>query len=157
MKENFMQISLLPYKYKKIGVWVLLAGVPVIAAVLIALFSAGIITERKAFFDEWTYPLVYYPIIIGLAFLNFSEEKQEDEMVQNLRYRSFVSGVFFLVIALLCLPFYSNIYTLLKSKSIKMPDVGGMLGTLMLLLVYIYGSFKYNLHNMRKALEADEE
>ena len=157
MKENFMQISLLSYKYKKIGVWVLLAGLPLVAAIVAALLAAGIITDSRAFFHEWTYPLVYYPIIIGLALLNFSEEKHEDEMVQSLRYRSFVSGVFFLVIALLCLPFYSNIYTLLESKSIKMPDVGGMLGTLTLLLVYIYGSFKYNLYNMRKTLEADEE
>ncbi|MBC5776000.1 hypothetical protein H8S95_18130 [Pontibacter sp. KCTC 32443] len=157
MKDNILQIRLLPNKYKKAGIWVLIAGLPVAAAIVFVLISTGIIPDSKAFFSEWNYPIVYYPIIIGLVLLNFSEEKQEDEMVQNLRYKSFMSGVYFLAIGLLFLPFYSNIYTLLMSKSIKMPDVGGMLGALTLLLVYTYASFKYNLHITRKALETDEE
>ncbi|MEJ8758626.1 hypothetical protein WG947_16545 [Pontibacter sp. H259] len=157
MKEGILQIKLLPAKYKKLGLWILIAGLPVIANMIAVLVATGIITNSRSFFEEWSYPLVYYPIIIGLAILNFSEEKQEDEMVQTLRYKSFVSGVWFLVIGLLLLPFYSNLYTLLMSQSVKMPDVGGMLGALTLLLVYIYVSFKYNLHHTRRALETDEE
>ncbi|WP_165838212.1 hypothetical protein [Pontibacter arcticus] len=102
-------------------------------------------------------PAGVLPAYYRAALLNFSEEKEEDEMVQSLRYKAFVSGVFFLVIGLLLLPFYSNVYTYLMSQSIKMPDVGGMLGALLLLLAYIYGSFKYNLHVVRKKLETDEE
>ena len=78
-------------------------------------------------------------------------------MVQSLRYKAFMSGVFFLVIALLFLPFYSNLMAIIRDRAIVMPNVGGMLGTLMLLLVYIYSSFKYNLYRTRKALETDEE
>lgn len=157
MEESMFQIRLLPNKYKKIGIWILVAGLPVAAGIIFVLVKTGVISEPKSFFDDWNYPLVYYPIIIGLAILNFSEEKQEDEMVQYMRYKAFVSGVYFLVIALLLLPFYSNIYTLLVNKSMGMPDVGGMFGALSLLLVYIYISFKYNLNHTRKALEADEE
>jgi hypothetical protein len=157
MKESIFQIRLLPNKYKKIGIWMLVAGLPVAAGIISVLLKTGVIAEPKSFFEEWNYPLVYYPIIIGLAFLAFSEEKQEDEMVQQLRYKAFMSGVYFLVMGLLLLPFYSNLYTLLVNGSMKMPDVGGMLGALTLLLAYICISFKYNLHHTRKALEADEE
>jgi hypothetical protein len=157
MKESMLQIRLLPNRYKKIGIWVLIAGLPVAAGIISVLTATGIIVDSKSFFDEWNQAIVYYPVIIGLAFLNFSEEKLEDEMVQHLRCKAFVSGVYFLVIALLLLPFYSNMYTLLVNESIKMPDVGGMLGALTLLLVYIYASFKYNLYHTRKTLEADEE
>lgn len=157
MEKGILQIRLLPARYKKVGLWILVAGLPVVAGIIKALLATGIITDARSFFEEWNYPLVYYPIIIGLAILNFSEEKYEDEMVQNLRYKSFVSGVCFLVVGLLMLPFYSNLYNLLVSRSIKMSDVGGMLGALTLLLVYIYASFKYNLYHTRKALETDEE
>lgn len=157
MKQGVIEIKLLPYRYKKIGFWMLLLALPLVFVFVFLLLATGSIASSKAFFSEWNYPMVYYPIIVALALFIFSKERQEDEMVQSLRYKSFVSGVCFLVMALLLLPFYANIYRLIMSKSIEMPDVGGMLGTLTLLLAYIYGSFRYNLHYMRKKLAADEE
>ncbi|WP_276498764.1 hypothetical protein [Pontibacter litorisediminis] len=135
----------------------LVAGIPVAAAISYLLVATGVVTDSRTFFDAWTYPMIYFPIILGLALLVFSEEHQEDEMVQSLRYKAFVSGVFFLVMALLWLPFFSIVLALVRGRSIGMPDAGGMLGALFLLLVYICISFKYNLYYTRKAPEADEE
>ncbi|MEJ8803626.1 hypothetical protein [Pontibacter sp. H249] len=157
MKESIFSVTLLPCKYKYAGKWVLIAGLPVVAAIVYLFKSTGVITDSRSFFDEWNDALVYYPIIIGMALLVFSEEKQEDEMVQNLRYKAFVSGVFFLIMAILWLPVFGSIMALIRGKSIGMPDAGGMLGALFLLLLYTYLSFKYNLYRTRKALEADEE
>ena len=151
------QVTLLPNRYKKYGIATLVAGVPLTMGLSFILLELGVITNARAFFESWSPALVYYPIIVGLALLNFSEEKQEDEMVQSLRYKAFMSGVFYLVVAFLWLPFYSNIFTFLRDSSMGMPDIGGMLGALMLLLIYTYASFKYNLYRARKALEADEE
>lgn len=157
INETTFQIQLLPYTYKKYGFWILILGLPIVAAIVYLFKSTGLITDSRSFFDEWNDTLVYYPIIIGMALLVFSEEKQEDEMVQSLRYKAFVSGVFFLVIALLFLPVFSIIVDSVRGRSLGMPDVGGMLGTLFLLLLYTYISFKYNLYRTRKALETDEE
>lgn len=155
--ERLYSIQLLPYKYKKYGFWTLIGGLPIVAAAIYLLVSTGIITDSEPFFDEWNNALVYYPVIVGLALLVFSEEKQEDEMVQNLRYKAFVSGVFFLIMAILWLPLFSIVVATIRGRSIGMPDSGGMFGALFLLLIYTYASFKYNLHRTRKALETDEE
>jgi hypothetical protein len=157
MKEILPQVKLLPNRYKRFAFWIMLGGLPLLGVLSILLLQTGLITDEQAFFKEWNYPMVYYPIIIGMALLVFSEEKEEDEMVQSLRYKAFVSGVYYLVIGLVMLPFYFNLYTLFVRQSIRMPDVGGMLGALILLLVYIYGSFRYNLYQTRKALETDAE
>jgi uncharacterized membrane protein len=157
LKENTYHIQLLPYRYKKLGYWTLILGLPIVAGIAYLLVVTGVITDSRSFFNEWNSAMVYYPIIIGLALLIFSQEKQEDEMVQSLRYKAFVSGVFFLVIALLFLPVFSIIVASVRGTNIGMPDAGGMLGALFLLLIYTYASFKYNLYRTRKALETDEE
>jgi hypothetical protein len=157
MEKVLFQVKLLPNKYKKFGVATLMAGLPLAFGIIFILLELKIITNARSFFDTWSNAVLYYPIIIGLALLNFSEEKQEDEMVQNLRYKAFMNGVFYLVVALLWLPFYTNIAAMIIGKSMGMPDMGGMLGALALLLVYTYVSFKYNLLRTRKALETDEE
>lgn len=151
------QVKLLPYRYKRYGLWVLMAGIPTLTLLTFALISIELIPRSDAFFDEWSHPIVYYPIIIGLALLNFSEEKEEDEMVQHVRYQAFMTGVFYLIVGLLMLPLFTNVVRLLEGKTSGMPDVGGMWGALALLLFYTYASFKYKLHQIRKALEADEE
>jgi hypothetical protein len=157
MKEILPQVKLLPNRYKRFAFWIMLGGLPLLGGFSILLLQTGLVTDEQAFFEEWNYPMVYYPVVIGMALLVFSEEKEEDEMVQSLRYKAFVSGVYYLVIGLVMLPFYFNLYTLFVRQSIRMPDVGGMLGALILLLVYIYGSFRYNLYQTRKALETDAE
>ncbi|MHC2990070.1 hypothetical protein OB13_00115 [Pontibacter sp. HJ8] len=157
MKELFPATTLLPHRYKRVGYGTLIAGLPVMAGLSFMLIKSGLVTDSRAFFAEWTYPMVYYPLIIGLALLNFSEEREEDEMVLALRYQSFVTGVFYLVMGLLWLPFFSNIAGLLSGHALRMPDVGGMLGALALLLGYTYASFRYRLYRTRRALETDEE
>ncbi|NDK56789.1 hypothetical protein [Pontibacter fetidus] len=156
-EESAYPIQLLPYRYKKYGVWVLIAGLPVVGALVYMLVKTGVVSDTRSFFDAWNETMVYYPIITGMALLVFSKEKQEDEMVQHLRYKAFVSGVFFLVMAILWLPVFSIIVAAVSGNSVKTPDVGGMLGALLLLLLYTYISFKYNLHRTRKALDTDEE
>ena len=151
------QMKLLPYRYKRYGLWVLIAGIPALTLLTFALISLGLIPRNDAFFDEWSKPIVYYPIIIGLALLNFSEEKEEDEMVQHLRYQAFMLGVLFLIVGLLMLPLFTNVVRLLEGKAAGMPDVGGMLGALSLLLFYTYIYLRIRLHQVRKALETDEE
>lgn len=151
------QVKLLPHRYKRYGILVLIVGIPLMMLLTLALIGLGIVTDTKTFFTEWNNPMVYYPIIIGLALLNFSQEKEEDEMVRHLRYQAFMNGVFYLIIGILMLPLFYNAFRLLRGATIEMPDIGGMLGALMLLLIYTYGSFRYKLHQTRKALEADAE
>ncbi|MCP2045706.1 hypothetical protein [Pontibacter sp. HSC-36F09] len=157
MKEVMPPIKLLPYRYKRYGLWVLITGIPIVTLLTFALISLGLIPRNDAFFDEWSKPIIYYPIIIGLALLNFSKEKEEDEMVQHVRYQSFMTGVLYLIVGLLMLPLFTNIVRLLEGRAIGMPDVGGMLGALALLLFYTYIYLRIRLHHIRKALEADEE
>ncbi|WP_299991078.1 hypothetical protein [uncultured Pontibacter sp.] len=157
MKEVLPQIKLLPHHYKRYGVLMLVAGIPLMMLLSILFIGVGAVTDTKTFFAEWNDPMVYYPIIIGLAILNFSEEKEEDEMVQHLRYQAFMTGVFYLIVGILMLPLFYNVFRLLRWASIGMPDIGGMLGALALLLFYTYISFRYKLHQVRKALETDAE
>ncbi|PKV62584.1 hypothetical protein [Pontibacter ramchanderi] len=157
MKDVMPQMKLLPYRYKRHGLWVLIIGIPFMTLITFALITVGLIPKSDAFFDEWSKPIIYYPIIIGLALLNFSEEREEDEMVQHLRYQSFMLGVFYLIVGLLMLPLFTNVVRLLEGRAVGMPDVGGMWGALVLLLFYTYASFRYKLHQIRKALETDAE
>lgn len=157
MKELLPQVKLLPNRFKRYGLWVLIAGMPALTLLTFALLSIGLIPRSDAFFDEWSHPIVYYPIIIGLALLNFSEEREEDEMVQHLRYQAFMTGVLYLIVGILMLPLFTNAVKLLEGSTLGMPDIGGMLGALALLLFYTYASFKYKLHQTRKALETDAE
>jgi hypothetical protein len=157
MKEVLPQVKLLPYKYKRYGLWVLIIGIPAMVLLSMTLIGLGIVTDTKNFFAELSKPIIYYPIIIGLGLLNFSEEKEEDEMVQYVRYQAFMTGVLYLIVGLLMLPLFTNIVRLLEGRAIGMPDVGGMWGALALLLFYTYGYFRVRLHQIRKELEADAE
>lgn len=157
MKELLPHIKLLPYRYKRYGLWVLVIGIPAVVLLTFGFIGIGLLSGNDAFFEEWSYPLIHYPIVVGLALLNFSEEKKEDEMVQHIRYQAFMTGVFYLIIALLLLPFFTNVYGLLRGKELSVPDVGGMFGATVMLLVYTYLFFKINLYRTRKALETDAE
>ncbi|WP_125047758.1 hypothetical protein [Pontibacter arcticus] len=70
MKADVLEIKLLPYSYKKIGYWLLALAIPVMFGIglfILALdASFNLIADETAFWGEWNYPLVYYPLIIAL-------------------------------------------------------------------------------------------
>jgi hypothetical protein len=146
------EIELMSYKWRRIGVALLILGTPVAFGSLMALKSQGIAVP-----SEWFASIFHYPISIGLIILTFSREKIEDEMVQLIRYQSFMRGVKILAIALLLLPFFTNLFRWMQGKPYGLADLGGMLAVLNLLLGYIFLIFRINLFLARKKFSANEE
>jgi hypothetical protein len=146
------EIELVPYRHRWVGVTMLILAIPLAFGSLALFKSQGISIS-----SDWFATIFHYPIAIGLLWLNFSKEKIEDEMVQLIRYQSFMRGVRVLAIALLLLPFFSNLSRWLQGKPYGIVDLGGMLAVLNLLLVYIIFIFKLNLYLARKKFSTHEE
>lgn len=157
MEDSFADHLLLPYFYKKLGYGLLVLALPLGLGAFTIFKSFYPTEDADTSFQEWGISILHYPFSIALGLIIFSREKQEDEMVKNIRYKSFVKGVYYLLIAILLLPVLSNISNLILGREVRMPDLGGMLAVVNLLLFYIYASFKYNLYALNKKLEMHEE
>lgn len=89
---------LLPYTYKKVGMWMFL---PFAALCLCLLFDAGlpeIMVPWIAFGDKLFYTgdanllteVGMMGLLVSLCFIALSREKDEDEMTAHVRMQSFV-------------------------------------------------------------------
>ena len=103
--------KLLPHIYKKAGY----AFLALTLVVPFALFYSKYFINWKAMDKvdaiNWSLTSLYYPIAIGLALILFSREKNEDEMVNLIRFRSFVYGVYLFAVAMLVNPFIGIVMT----------------------------------------------
>jgi cytochrome bd-type quinol oxidase subunit 2 len=157
-RENFIlnpfgkEISLLPYQFRTVGLFVLIIGFPLAVAILGCLKMFNISPDQS-----WVLIIAHYPISIALILLNFSKEKQEDEMVQFIRSQSFVKAVRVFAIGLLLYPFISILSRSVQGKPVGIADLGGMLAVLNLLLTYTYILFRINLNQARKRMTSNEE
>jgi hypothetical protein len=85
---------------------------------------------------------------VGLFFLLFSREKEEDEMYMALRFKAMMHGIRFTFVAILFFPAWVWASTLWSGHPYHFPEVGGNLAVVTLLLFYAnatYGYFKYQL------------
>lgn len=99
---------LLPYTYKKIGMWMFLP----FAAICLCLFfnvelpkiSIPWIAIGEHFFYDGTADLItevgMMGLLVSLSFISLSREKDEDEMTAHIRMQSFVWSLWFTSIIL---------------------------------------------------------
>lgn len=148
--ESLESIKLLPYSYKRYGYIVLILSVPTVLGIIYSVNSIWDIENRKAFWGESPIIIFFNSLIaIGLSLLVFSKEKIEDEMVQALRFKSFVYGVYVFVILILAFPLFSNITNLLTGASMQLKDLSGH-AALNLLLFGIAMKFRVRMYLEKK-------
>ena len=82
--------------------------------------------------------LFYLCWAIGFSLLNFTKEKQEDEMIEQLRLKSFAMGVYYLIWGLAI----SGIFQFFKFGTFFTDYMSAYLAV-WLLNTYIFISFKY--------------
>ena len=90
-----IEIFLLSTSYKRLGLWVIMLGLPVVlllATLLVFTLPDGIF---PGFWDEWGLFLLHIPLSAGMYLILFSKEKEEDEMYQMLRLKALMHGVRF--------------------------------------------------------------
>jgi len=141
--KSFIKVEqfLLPKQYRKYG-WILLfGGIPFVLFVFSIIIFQVDSQEFANYWDEFGGYLLHVPISLGLFWLLFSQEKEEDEFYQLLRLKSTFHGIRFIFIAVLMLPVFSFLISLLFSYELKMIDLGGPLAVVSLLLAYANGSY----------------
>ncbi len=140
--DSLESMKLLPYSYKKYGYIFLILSLPIGLGFTWLLETVLAIENTNAFEATWGLTILHYPIAIGLALVVFSKEKLEDEMMQTLRYKSFVYGVYMFAFAILAFPFLSNIINMIIGRPFQLKDIGGQIATLNLLLFCILAVFR---------------
>ena len=86
MKKNY----LLPNRFKKLG-WGILVAVPVVFVLSLGLFHADLIPHM---FSRYMTMLLYMMLFVGVFMVVLSQEKEEDEMIREIRGRSVSLSVF---------------------------------------------------------------
>lgn len=108
------------------------------------LFPFPLIFLIAAFFLPFDFPqesvgdLFYLSWAVGFGLLNFIKEKQEDEMIEQLRLKSFAMGVYYLIWGLAIV----GIFQFFKFGSIFTDFMSAYL-VIWLLNIYIFLSFTY--------------
>lgn len=138
-------MKLLPYGFKKYGYIVLILSIPIGLGFFWLIKTLFIIETPELFWSAWGLTILHYPIAIGLSLVAFSKEKLEDEMVQALRFKSFVYGVYIFTVAILAFPFLSNLGNLVLGRPFQLKDLGGQPAVLNLLLVCIVAVFRVRM------------
>ncbi len=158
--KNFDNINhfLLPPQFRKYGLVLIFGGLPTILLVMAVVVLKWRDSNFSTFWSEWGGYLLHLPISIGLFWMLFSSEYEEDEMYLNLRLKSMFHGIKFIFVAILMLPIFSfGSYYLGISEKLKTPDVGGNLAVVSLLLVYAYGSYWWLKKQFILELKENEE
>jgi len=116
-------------KWKWLGY--LLFPFPFILILIMIIFSLEFAQESIA-------DLFYLSWAVGFGILNFTKEKQEDEMIEQLRLKSFAMGVYYLIWGLSII----GIFQFLKFGSVFTDYMSAYLA-FWLLNTYIFLSFKF--------------
>ena len=153
--KSFVEIEkfLLPNRYKKYGRRVLVLGIPVV----LSIFSLVVFQiDSRVFIEYWDEfggYLLHIPLSLGLFWILFSHEKEEDEMYHLIRLKAMFHGIRFIFVAILMLPGFALVNNLITGDPVSMPNIGGNLAVVTLMLVYANGSYWY----MKRKLHQDEE
>ena len=139
---------LLEHRCRKLGKIVLALAIP--AMLLFHLLAVHIFGVDSTYWDEWGLYLIHAPLSLGLYFILFSKEKDEDEFYLSLRLRSIARGVILVFLAVALLPFCFNLIGLATGRSLSLPDVGGNMAVCTLLLTYANGAYFYNKLSLKR-------
>lgn len=145
---DHIESFLLTPSYRKWGWVLLIGGLPLVLLVFTLVVMLGAIENFSAFWSAWGLFFLHVPLSVGLFFLLFSKEKEEDEMYLALRFKAMMHGIRFTFAAMLFLPLLAWISAIWKGIPYHLPEVGGNLAVVTLLLLYsnaTYGYFKYQL------------
>jgi hypothetical protein len=148
--KNLDQIEsfLLTPSYRKWGWILLIGGIPLVLLIFTAVVMTGAMDRFSAFWSGWGLFFLHVPLSIGLFFLLFSKETNEDEMFLALRFKAMMHGIRFTFAAMLLFPLMTWVSTIWTGQPYHFPEVGGNLAVVTLLLLYsnaTYGYFKYQL------------
>lgn len=144
---------LLPYSYRKRGLYLIFLGIPAVLLLFTTIVFQVNSPEFKSYWDHFGGYLLHLPLSIGLFWLLFAIEKEEDEMYQNLRMKATFHGIRFIFIAILFLPAFSLLRSLLTDTPLRLPDIGGNMAVVTLMLTYANASY----YIMKRKLKKDEE
>ena len=153
--KNLSQIELflLPSAYRKRGFQLIFIGFPLAIVLMSLLVINWNSIETKLYLDEWIGYLFHIPISLGLFWILFATEKDEDEMYLSLRLKATFHGIRFAFIAILFLPVISLISAWVFGNEFKTVDIGGNLAVVSLLLLYTNVSYWF----LKKKALQDEE
>lgn len=141
-KLDFDENFLLAHRYRHLGIWVCILGVPAVLllnSVLLLLFDLN-----PAYWDEWGLYMMHVPLSLGLYLILFSQEKQEDELYLNLRLRSIAYSVYAIVVSVALLPVFASLSSSIRGGGTVLPDIGGNMAVCTLLLAVANFAYVYN-------------
>ncbi len=143
--KNFDHIErfLLPPTFRKYGFLLIGAGLPLLFLVMTVLVINQNSAEVMHYWGEWSGYLLHIPISLGLFWVLFAAEREEDEMFLSMRLKATFHGIRFAFIAVLFLPVISMISAWGFGNELKTIDVGGNLAVVSLLLLYSNVSYWY--------------
>lgn len=149
------RVKLLHHRYRKVGYVLLISILPLLIAALVLMKELW-----SDFSNPYTVglPLIVfqYSITVSLIFLVFTKEKVEDEMIQLMRFKSFVHGVYLLIVIALMFPFLSVVNHLIFDTPIKI--VAGDFNTSVnFLLFYIFISMRARIFLENRKLKLNEK
>ena len=143
---SFERDSLLPHRYRKIGIWTCGLGVPLVLLINSLLLIT--LDLDPDYWDEWGLYLMHVPLSVGLYWILFAEEKNEDEFYLSLRLRAIARGVMMIVVTMAMLPVYGSLGSLIIGWGIVLPDIGGNMAVCTLLLATANFAYFYNKSRM---------
>ena len=149
------RVKFFHHQYKKVGYVLLILTLP---------FSIAVLVMMKELWPDFSnlykgkLPLlvIQYPITLSLIFLVFSKEKVEDEMIQLMRFKSFVHGVYLLIVIALMFPFLSLINNLIFDTPFQIV-AGDFHTSVNFLLFYIFISMRARIFLENRKLKLDEK
>lgn len=158
--KDFTNINdfLLPPVFRKYGLLLIFGGIPAVLLFMTILVLNMQDPKTGEYWSEWGGYLLHIPISMGLFWMLFASEHEEDEMYLTLRLKAMFHGIKFIFVAILMLPLFSLAsYSFGISDQLKAPDIGGNLAVVSLLLAYAYGSYWWLKRQFISDLQEDEE
>ncbi len=144
---------LLPFPYRRRGLYLIFLGTPLLLLLLSTVVFQVNTDDFKMYWDDFGGYLLHAPLSLGLFWLLFSVEKDEDEMFQQLRMKAIFHGIRFTFTAVLFLPAFGLLKSLFTNAPMALPDIGGNMAVVTLMLTYANASY----YLMKKRLKKDEE
>lgn len=149
-------VKLFQYRYKKLGYTLLILTIPISIGILamIKWLWSDVFALYK---EQWGLLIFQYLLILSLIFLVFSKEKIEDEMIQLIRFKSFVHGVYLLIVVALMFPFLSNVNNLILEKPFRLLSLGDFNTSVIFLLFYIFISMRARIFIENRKMATHEK
>lgn len=147
----------LPHRFKFIGWGLILLHLLVIVVLILLVDILQVLSVSNISYGHVIVYLFKYTIMIGLAMVISSREKQEDEMIRLIRLKSFQYGLYFAVFISILFPFLKvflmEIDVMIDGFWIYPSALLTGLDTISAILLYIVVIYQFKLYRLR----SDEE